>query len=96
VAQPAPQPFDVMFLDPPYEVPGATVTGVLLALAEHGWLAPDALLVVERSRRSGDFGWPSAVGEAWTRSYGETVLHFGCYAVAPAADGPGSGSGDRP
>jgi 16S rRNA (guanine966-N2)-methyltransferase len=84
VAQPAPQPFDVVFLDPPYDVASSVVAEVLAALAEHGWLMADALVVVERSRRSADFGWPVVVGETWTRGYGETVLHFGSCVPAPA------------
>jgi len=77
VAQPAAQRFDVIFLDPPYDLPSPAVTDVLAALVEHGWLAPDALLVVERSRRTDAFAWPPAVAETWVRGYGETVLHFG-------------------
>lgn len=85
--QPAPQPFDVVFLDPPYDLSSPAVGAVLTSLADGGWLVPDALLVVERSRRSPDFGWPGVVGEAWTRGYGETVLHFGsCAPAAAAAD----------
>jgi 16S rRNA (guanine966-N2)-methyltransferase len=86
VAQPAPQPFDVVFLDPPYDVASSAVEKVLTALAEHGWLVADALVVVERSRRSVDFAWPAVVAETWSRGYGETVLHFGsCTAASPAA-----------
>ena len=83
VAQPAGQALDVVFLDPPYDVPSPTVTQVLAGLAEHGWLTPDALVVVERSRRTPDFGWPAVVGETWTRGYGETVLHYGACGPAP-------------
>jgi 16S rRNA (guanine966-N2)-methyltransferase len=86
VTQPAPQPFDVVFLDPPYDVTSSVVGEVLTALAEHGWLVADALVVVERSRRTADFPWPAVVGETWTRGYGETVLHFG--SCVPAAAGP--------
>ena len=50
VAAPSDQAFDVVFLDPPYELAGEAVAGVLEALAAGGWLAADALLVVERSR----------------------------------------------
>ena len=85
VAQPALQPFDVVFLDPPYDVTSSAVSDVLDALAAHGWLVGDALVVVERSRRSADFGWPAVVGETWTRAYGETVLHFGSCVPAPGA-----------
>ena len=77
VADAAPQPFDVVFLDPPYDVPATTVDGVLQALDQQGWLGADALVVVERSRRTPDVGWPAGVGESWSRSYGETVLHYG-------------------
>jgi 16S rRNA (guanine966-N2)-methyltransferase len=84
VTQPPPQPFDVVFLDPPYDLASSAVAGVLAALAGHGWLVPDALVVVERSRRSTDFAWPGVVGETWTRGYGETVLHFGSCAAAAA------------
>ena len=77
VAQPAPQPFDVVFLDPPYELASSAVGDVLAALAAQGWLVPDALLVVERSKRSPELGWPAGTGDTWSRTYGETVLHFG-------------------
>ena len=77
VAAPSVQAYDVVFLDPPYDVSGDIVAAVLAALQQGGWLAEDALLVVERSRRTGDVVWPSAVGESWRRTYGETVLHFG-------------------
>jgi 16S rRNA (guanine966-N2)-methyltransferase len=85
VAQPAPQPFDVVFLDPPYDLASGAVGEVLTALADHGWLGADALVVVERSRRSADFAWPAAVRESWTRGYGETVLYYGSCVPAPAA-----------
>ena len=40
--------------------------------------------VVERSRRTPDFGWPTLVEESWSRGYGETVLHYGaCGAADP-------------
>ena len=87
VAQPAGQALDVVFLDPPYDVASPSVAQVLAGLAEHGWLAPDALVVVERSRRTPDFAWPAVVGETWTRGYGETVLHYGACGPAPDASG---------
>ncbi len=74
--QPAPHPFDVVFLDPPYDLASTAVTGVLAALGEQGWLAPDALLVAERSKRTPDLDWPTGTAETWSRGYGETVLHF--------------------
>ena len=86
VAAASEQAYDVVFLDPPYDVSGETVARVLAALQQGGWLAEGALLVVERSRRTPDLVWPPVVGESWSRSYGETVLHYGSCVPAASAD----------
>ena len=92
VATPSAQAYDVVFLDPPYELAGEVLAEVMTALAEGGWLAADALLVVERSRRTPDLVWPPLVSDTWSRSYGETVLHYascsGGAEEAPEAAGP--------
>ena len=43
--------YDLAVADPPYAVPGEEVTGMLAALAGGGWLAPGALVAVERDTR---------------------------------------------
>lgn len=75
--RPAVRAYDVVFADPPYELAGDAVSAVLTGLVEHRWLAPTALVVVERSRRSPALQWPDAFNEVWVRQYGETVLCFG-------------------
>jgi 16S rRNA (guanine966-N2)-methyltransferase len=75
--RPAVRAYDVVFADPPYELPGDAVSVVLTGLVEHHWLAPTALVVVERSRRSPALRWPDAFDDVWVRPYGETVLCFG-------------------
>jgi 16S rRNA (guanine966-N2)-methyltransferase len=69
-------PYDVIFLDPPYDLTSARVSTVLADLAEQGWIGDDALVIVERSSRSDDLTWPEQPADAWTKNYGETVLHF--------------------
>lgn len=78
----ATRPFDVVFLDPPYELSGPAVDAVLADLDAQGWLAPDSLVVLERSRRDPGPRWPASVGESWTKSYGETALHFATFPVS--------------
>lgn len=73
---PPPGPFDVVFLDPPYELSGKQLSTVLADLTEQGWLADDALVIVERSGRSEELTWPEEPADVWTKTYGETVLHF--------------------
>ena len=80
--QRAERPFDVVFADPPYDVTGDAVAAVLWALCDNGWLAPDGLVVVERSRRTPELVWPAGFDDTWVRRYGETTLCFGRLAVA--------------
>ena len=64
---------DLVFLDPPYDLADETLGEVLAALAA-GWLAPEAVVVVERSTRSPEPTWPGGLDPAWSRTYGETAL----------------------
>lgn len=53
------RPRDLVFADPPYAAPGTEVQRVLAALRDLGWLEPGALVIVERSTRSGPLTWPA-------------------------------------
>ena len=77
LAGPAQRSYDLLLVDPPYEVPDAEVAGWLAAAAEHGWLAEGATAMVERSARGGPFGWPAQLRGVRERRYGDTVLHLG-------------------
>ncbi|MFF3865382.1 16S rRNA (guanine(966)-N(2))-methyltransferase RsmD [Micromonospora sp. NPDC001898] len=70
-------PYDVVFADPPYAVPDAEVTELLAALVDGDWLAADALVVVERSSRTGPVAWVQGVTGERSRRYGETTLWYG-------------------
>ena len=77
VAGPATAGFDLVFADPPYAAPVAEVLGVLVALVGNGWLAPDAVVVVERSSREQPWEWPTPLIGVRDRRYGEAVLRYG-------------------
>ncbi|TAJ50013.1 MAG: 16S rRNA (guanine(966)-N(2))-methyltransferase RsmD [Herbiconiux sp.] len=64
--------FDVVFIDPPYELPDAELTEALAALAP--LLAPDATVLVERSTRTPEPAWPTGLELDRTKAYGETAL----------------------
>jgi 16S rRNA (guanine966-N2)-methyltransferase len=70
-------PYDVVFADPPYAVPDAEIDAMLTALSDNGWLAEEAVVVVERSTRSGPVTWVSGVTGWRGRRYGETTLWYG-------------------
>ena len=64
-----------MFLDPPYDLPAATVDRELAALSG-GWLAPDAYVVLERSARTPAVAWPEGIELDVSRDYGETRMEL--------------------
>ncbi|CAG7609155.1 16S rRNA (guanine(966)-N(2))-methyltransferase RsmD [Actinacidiphila bryophytorum] len=76
VAPPA-EPYDVVFLDPPYDTPDADLREILLTLGTGGWLAQDTLVTVERRTRGGAFDWPAGFEALRSRRYGEATLWYG-------------------
>jgi 16S rRNA (guanine966-N2)-methyltransferase len=77
LAAPPREPYDVVFLDPPYPLPSERVLADLSALVAQGWLAEGAVVVVERGTRSGELSWPAGLAAARSRRYGETTLWYG-------------------
>jgi 16S rRNA (guanine(966)-N(2))-methyltransferase RsmD len=69
--------YDVVFADPPYPTSDTEVAQMLAALTDRGWLAPDAVVVVERSVRSPEPDWPAGLSVQRGRRYGETMLWYG-------------------
>jgi 16S rRNA (guanine966-N2)-methyltransferase len=69
--------YDVVFADPPYALADVEVERVLLLLAEAGWLAPAALVIVERATRSGPVSWPDGFVPDRERRYGEATFWYG-------------------
>ncbi|MDN3294262.1 16S rRNA (guanine(966)-N(2))-methyltransferase RsmD [Streptomyces ficellus] len=78
VTGPAPSdPYDIVFLDPPYAVPDGDLGEILLTLRTKGWLADGALVTVERSTRGGEFAWPAGFEPLRARRYGEGTFWYG-------------------
>lgn len=75
------EPYDVVFADPPYAVTDEEVAAVQRALVANGWLAPDAVVVFERSTRTVVRGepltWVEGITAERSRRYGETTLWYG-------------------
>lgn len=67
-------PADLVFVDPPYEVPVSDVETVLALLDDHGWVGDGSVVVVERAASSPPLTWPAG-WEAWPqRRYGDTRI----------------------
>jgi 16S rRNA (guanine966-N2)-methyltransferase len=72
-----PARFDLVLADPPYATPVEEVQDVLRSLVDRGWLAPEAVVVVERPSREKDFEWPTPLTGLRDRRYGEAQLRYG-------------------
>jgi 16S rRNA (guanine966-N2)-methyltransferase len=68
------QTFDVVFIDPPYEVSNAEVTTNLEHL--HALLNEDAIVVLERSSRSGEVELPTGYELEDSKNYGDTTVFW--------------------
>lgn len=70
-------PYDIVFLDPPYAVSDDDLREILLTLRTQGWLTAEALVTVERSTRGGEFHWPDGFEPLRSRRYGEGTFWYG-------------------
>lgn len=75
---------DLVLVDPPYDVTEDALGDALTLLVTHGWLSPDALVVVERSARSPEPRWPLGLDGAGERRYGETKMWFADFGGPPS------------
>jgi 16S rRNA (guanine966-N2)-methyltransferase len=69
--------YDIVFADPPYALADREVSAVLSLLAGQAWLAPGALVIVERATRSGPVRWPDGFVADRARRYGEATFWYG-------------------
>jgi 16S rRNA (guanine966-N2)-methyltransferase len=74
VAQPVAAGWDLVLVDPPYDLDEDDLAAVLDGVARS--LAPDAVVVVERSTRTPEPRWPAGLERTDRRAYGETVVWF--------------------
>jgi len=83
-----PGQWDLVFIDPPYELGGVELDHVLAALVPR--MAADAVVVLERSSRTPVPAWPAGLELERRSDYGETAIFW------LAATGDASGAGDEP
>ncbi|MHC2998890.1 16S rRNA (guanine(966)-N(2))-methyltransferase RsmD [Microbacterium sp. HJ5] len=65
-------PFDLVFIDPPYDLGDHELTHALQLLAPT--LAPDAIVIVERASRSPEPALPAGLVAERSKRYGDTTL----------------------
>jgi 16S rRNA (guanine966-N2)-methyltransferase len=74
--EPPAQEYTLVLADPPYPMTEDEITAVLSLLCSE-WLAPQALVAVERPSRATPLLWPACLAGTGHRRYGETTLWYG-------------------
>jgi 16S rRNA (guanine966-N2)-methyltransferase len=72
----APDPFDLVLADPPYEVVNDEIRSVVDALTAHGWVHEGSLAIVERAAAGAPLNWPVQWRPWESRVYGDTRLEL--------------------
>lgn len=80
-----PGPYDLVFLDPPYGQ--GLADKALISAAAGGWLAPDALVVIEE-RADIEVRFPPSFLVQTRRTWGDTQTLFARYTPAGSHQGP--------
>lgn len=78
MAQPCGRLFDVVFIDPPYDLEEGKLAAILAKLTNV--LADDGVVVVERSSRSPEPVWPEGITLTDERAFGDTRI----FSASPA------------
>ena len=73
--------YDIVFIDPPYELDNSSVEKVLVSLQPH--IKPSTIVAVERDAKSTAFQWPTYLLPLKERAYGHAVIYYG----VPAQNG---------
>jgi 16S rRNA (guanine966-N2)-methyltransferase len=72
----AERPVDLVFADPPYDIPATEIEEMLAALVSGGWAAAGTVVVVERRTSGPELAWPDAWQPWPSRRYGDTRIEL--------------------
>ena len=68
--------FDVVFLDPPYDLPNNEIEKALTSLAKNEFLKSSAVIAIERDSKSKRLNWPLGLKELKERKYGAATIFY--------------------
>ena len=68
--------FDVVFLDPPYDLPKNEIEKTLSSLVKNGFLKSSAVIAIERDSKSKRLNWPLGLKELKERKYGAATIFY--------------------
>ena len=72
--------FDIIFLDPPYDVTNIEIEKILKKILSNNLLGKFGVIAIERDAKGAAFTWPTGLQEVKVRSYGQGAIHYGSHA----------------
>jgi 16S rRNA (guanine966-N2)-methyltransferase len=73
----ASKPYEIIYIDPPYEVDNLEVEKILKKILVLGLLSKFGVVAIERDAKAKSFTWPDGLSELKVRSYGAGAIHYG-------------------
>jgi len=72
--------FEIIFLDPPYDVTNIEIEKILRKIQSNNLLSKFGVIAIERDAKGAPFTWPEGFEEVKIRSYGQGAIHYGSHA----------------
>jgi 16S rRNA (guanine966-N2)-methyltransferase len=71
--------FEIIFLDPPYDVSNTEIEKILKKILSSNLLGKFGVIAIERDAKGAAFTWPDGLQEVKVRSYGQGAIHYGSH-----------------
>ena len=82
----ASKPYEIIFMDPPYEVANSEIEKILKKILTLKLLNKFGVVAIERDGKAKSFTWPEGLMESKVRSYGAGSIHYGVVSNAQISD----------
>ncbi len=73
----ASNPYEIIYIDPPYEVANSEIEKILKKIISLNLLSKFGVIAIERDGKVKGFTWPPSLTELKVRSYGAGSIHYG-------------------
>ncbi len=74
--------YDIIFMDPPYELSNGVIEELLATIVAKNLLQPRGIIAIERESKGKAFTWPAELEEIKVRSYGQGSIYYGGYSAS--------------
>ena len=74
--------FDIIFMDPPYDVTNDVIEKLLVDIHSNNLLKCNGIVAIERETKKTPFAWPQPFIAEKVRSYGQGSIFYGGYSAS--------------